>query len=75
MFMNREEAEKRYFTMVPNIVFQMGLPVHALALYVHIVRTAGWTGECFKSARALAEELQCSVAQSPMQSDNCNARF
>ncbi|MBA3354313.1 MAG: helix-turn-helix domain-containing protein [Blastocatellia bacterium] len=59
--MKSENHGRSHFAMVPNIVFQMGLPVYALGLYVHVVSTAGTKGECFKSARTLAKALKCSV--------------
>jgi hypothetical protein len=58
----RDPTERRdHFTMIPNIVRELKLPIYALGLYIHVVSTAGWKGECFKSARTLAKALRCSV--------------
>ena len=45
---------------IPNIVLDMGLPATAFRLYVHLKRTAGDGGECFKTTRTLARELGVS---------------
>lgn len=47
---------KKYFTQLPNIVFEIGLKPLELALYAHLKRAAGATGKCFKSTATLARE-------------------
>jgi len=55
-----EGDAKNYFTQVPNIVFDIGLSYQELALYLHLKRTAGASGRCFKSTRTLARECGMS---------------
>lgn len=53
---------KAYWTQLPNIVFEIGLTAHELALYAALVRTAGWRGtRARKGHRALAAEAGMSV--------------
>src|SRR5262245_35045085 len=47
-------SRRRFFTLVPNIVFELGLTPYALSLYFTIRRTAGESGECFRSGNNLA---------------------
>lgn len=49
---------KKYFTQIPNIVFDIGLNPQELALYAHLKRTIGANNErkCHKSTRRLAIE-------------------
>lgn len=49
---------KKYFTQIPNIVFDIGLNPQELALYAHLKRAVGAKGDhkCRKSTRRLAME-------------------
>ena len=74
------EQGKSHFTMIPNIVRELGLPVHALGFYFHIVSTAGWTGQCSKASRTLAKALHCSAgsitnAKRELQRRHCMLAF
>jgi hypothetical protein len=60
----RDEGDlRKYRTEIPNIVLEKGLSPHALALYVHLKRTAGGGGLCYKSTRRLAEETGISTGK------------
>lgn len=52
-----------YRTEIPNIVYELKLTPHDLALYNILRRTAGATGVCTKGARRLAEECTMSTGQ------------
>ncbi len=56
-----DKPERAYYTMLPNIILEMGLSAHALALYFAIKRTAGEDGFCWKGTRALARESGMSM--------------
>ena len=58
-----EEAQRDHFTMIPNIVFDMGLGPHSIALYAHLRRIAGESGVCWRSTHTLARETGISVGQ------------
>lgn len=49
---------KKYWTQIPNIVFELGLKPHELVLYVHLKRAAGanFDGKCTKSTPTLVRE-------------------
>jgi hypothetical protein len=51
---------KRYRTEIPNIVLTLGLSPYELSLYVHLKRTAGAEGICWKSTATLAKETGMS---------------
>jgi hypothetical protein len=46
---------RRFFFQVPNIVLELGLSPHELALYCAIRRTAGESGLCYRSGKNLAK--------------------
>jgi hypothetical protein len=46
----------KYRTEIPNLIVDKGLSPYALCLYVHIKRTAGDKGKCWKSIRTLAKD-------------------
>lgn len=51
---------KKYRTEIPNIVLTLGLSPYELTLYVHLKRTAGADGVCWKSTATLARETGMS---------------
>lgn len=55
-----QSNERRYFTMIPNLVLELGLSPLALALYVHLKRKAGDGGVCDEGLRALETETGIS---------------
>ena len=55
-----EAPERRYFTQVPNMVFDLPISREAKWLYVHLKRVAGDSGECYQSLNTLAKRTQTS---------------
>jgi len=57
-FVTDEGDPRRYFTQLPNIIFEIGLKPLELVLYAHMKRAAGAnaSGKCFKSTATLARE-------------------
>jgi hypothetical protein len=51
---------RRYRTEIPNVIFTLGLSPFELTLYIHLKRTAGEQGECWKSTTTLAKETGMS---------------
>lgn len=51
---------KKYWTQIPNIVFDIGLNPYEMILYAHMKRAAGKDGICRKSTRTLAKECRMS---------------
>lgn len=51
---------RKYRTEIPNIVLTLGLTPYELTLYVHLKRTAGGDGICWKSTATLARETGMS---------------
>lgn len=45
---------RRFYFQMPNIVLELGLSPHQLALYCAIRRTADESGRCFRSGANLA---------------------
>jgi hypothetical protein len=52
---------RKYRTEIPNLVFTLGLSPFELALYVHLKKTAGAEGACWKSTQTLSEETGMSA--------------
>jgi Helix-turn-helix domain len=55
-----ESGDRRYFTQIPNIIFELGMSREAMWLYVHLKRVAGDSGECFQSLNTLAKKTLTS---------------
>lgn len=55
-----EGNPRKYRTEIPNIVLTLGLTPYELTLYVHLKRTAGADGICWKSTATLARETGMS---------------
>lgn len=51
---------KKYWTQIPNIVFDIGLSPYEMILYAQMKRAAGKDGICHKSTRTLAKECRMS---------------
>lgn len=49
------------FTMIPNVIDDMGLTVYEFRLYFHIRRVAGEGGECWQSTETLAKSCNMST--------------
>ena len=54
---------RKYRTEIPNLICELGLSPHALTLYVHLKRTCGTKGKCWKSTKTLAEDTQMSAGK------------
>jgi len=59
----QEETKPRFWTQLPNLIFEMGLSAKAIALYAAIKRSAGSSdgGQCTRSTRTLARNAGMSV--------------
>ena len=53
--------ERRFYFQVPNIVLDLGLTPHELALYCAIRRTTDESGRCFRSGANLARMCRMST--------------
>jgi hypothetical protein len=51
-----EGDPRKYWTQIPNIVFELGLKPLELVLYAHMKRAASTSGRCTKSTATLARE-------------------
>ncbi|RMG99245.1 MAG: helix-turn-helix domain-containing protein [Chloroflexi bacterium] len=60
LLIQEQSNERKYWTQIPNIVYELGLSPYALALYNIIKRTAGQNGACWRSARTLAKDCNMS---------------
>ena len=47
--------ERKYFTMIPNLVDDLGLSIQAFRLYFHLRRVAGEEGQCWQSTTTLSQ--------------------
>lgn len=56
-----DSNDRKYFSIIPNLVDDDGLSPFAFRLYCHIKRVAGENGQCWQSARTLAENCEMSV--------------
>lgn len=58
-----QSRDRRYFTMVPNIVFDLGLSSQAVALYCFYKKIAGEDGRCVMGVRQIAETMRMGPAR------------
>jgi hypothetical protein len=57
-----KDTSKNYFTMIPNIVFELGLSVYAVRLYCELKRVTGdYGGKCWINTEHLSERCQIST--------------
>jgi hypothetical protein len=54
-------GDRRYFTQLPNIVFDFPLNPYTFRVYAHIKRVAGESGICWQSTRTIAERCNISA--------------
>lgn len=54
-------SERKYFTMLPNLIDDLGLSVYAFRLYCHIKRVTGEDGMCWQSTERLSKACRMSV--------------
>jgi len=59
----QQETPRDNFTMVPNIVRELGLDPYEFRLYVEFRKVAGDTGACWKSTRTLAQDCNMSAGK------------
>ena len=59
-----EKIQPRFWTQLPNLIFEMGLSTNAIALYAAIKRSAGSSdgGQCTRSTRTLARNTGMSAS-------------
>jgi hypothetical protein len=55
--------DRRYFTILPNVLDEMGLSPYAIRLYFRLKRRAGENGECWENSQHLAEGCNMSKSQ------------
>jgi len=55
-----ESGDHVYFTMIPNIIYELGLSLYARDLYGWIKRRAGENGACWENVRNLSKHLGIS---------------
>ncbi len=54
--------DRKYFTMLPNIIWEIGLSCYDLALYAYIKRIAGESGLCWQAMRTIAKQTGMSLS-------------
>jgi len=60
-----ESSNHKYYTEVPNIIFEIGLKANQISLYLAIKRSAGEQGYCTKSSATLCKEAGIGVRNFP----------
>lgn len=60
-----ESSNHKYYTQIPNIIFQIGLKANQIALYLAIKKSAGDYGYCTKSSAKLCQEAGIGVRNFP----------
>jgi hypothetical protein len=58
-----KSGDRRYFTMIPNMLWEIGLTYHDREMYAFLKRIAGDHGTCWRSMRTLARESGLSLGQ------------
>ena len=54
--------DRKYFTMIPNMLDDMGLSMPAIRVYLHLKRVAGESGECWQSTNTIAKRCGIGMA-------------
>ena len=57
---NKNENERKYFSMIPHLIDDLGLSPSAVRLYLHYIRVAGENGVCWQSVRTIAKVCRMS---------------
>ncbi len=55
-FMIHDLSERKYFSMIPYILHEIGLDVYEISVYCAIKRSGGEEGDCTKSKNTLAKQ-------------------
>ncbi len=58
-----QTPDRRYFTILPNMLDEMGLSPYAIRLYLRLKRRAGENGVCWENTAHLAEGCNMSKSQ------------
>ncbi len=58
-----QTPDRRYFTILPNKLDEIGLSPYAVRLYFRLKRRAGENGECWENTKHLAEGCNMSKSQ------------
>lgn len=58
-----QTPDRRYFTILPNMLDEMGLSPYALRLYLRLKRRAGENGECWENTKHLSDGCNMSKSQ------------
>jgi predicted transcriptional regulator len=58
-----QTPDRKYFTILQNILDDMGLSPYAIRLYFRLKRRAGEKGECWENTKHLAEGCNMSKSQ------------
>lgn len=56
-----DASERKYFTMLPNMIDDIGLSVYAFRLYCHFKRVTGEVGKCWQSTETLSKACRMSA--------------
>lgn len=56
-----DSGDRSQFTIIPNMVFEMGLDPDAFALYAFFKRVAGEQGQCWMSFSTIAKRMNMST--------------
>jgi hypothetical protein len=55
-----ESSDHKYFSLIPHIIFEIGLSANQIALYMAIKRSAGEKSQCTRSSKNLANQAGLS---------------
>jgi hypothetical protein len=58
-----QTPDRRYYTIIPNMLDDLGLSPYAIRLYLRLKRRAGDNGKCFENSQHLAEGCRMSKTQ------------
>lgn len=63
VYVQDQSGEKKYFTQIPNIIYQMGLGPYLITYYSILKMISGDKKKCFMSQKNLAKLVGCSDKQ------------
>ncbi|MCJ7443115.1 MAG: helix-turn-helix domain-containing protein [Methanotrichaceae archaeon] len=55
------ETDRKYYTMIPNMIFDIGFSIQTIMLYCELKRIAGEKGKCWMSTANLAKKCDMST--------------
>jgi hypothetical protein len=56
-----KSGDRKYYAMIPHLIYELGLSAKAIVLYCYIKRVVGECGECWQSTRTIAKKLKMSM--------------